>query len=122
MQTMQICFADTCTGAELLVLVLYIAAKEIELCINNKKTECMLLNHTGIVKSLNGNTIKQVENFSYLGSEISSTAKDVSSRIGKVWIALNILYTIWKSTANLRQKKNFFRATVETVLIYESVT
>ena len=38
----------------------------------------MLLNNKGIVKSLNGNTFKQLENFRYLGSEISSTAKDVS--------------------------------------------
>ena len=81
----------------------------------------MLLNYKGIVKSLNGNTLKQVENFRYLGSEISSTAKDLSSRIGKAWIALNTLYTIWKSIANLWLKMNFFRATVETVLLYRLV-
>ena len=67
----------------------------------------MLLNHKGIVKNRNGNTLKQVDNFRYLGSEISSTAKDVSLRIGKAWIALNTLYKIWKSTANLRLKRNF---------------
>ena len=48
----------------------------------------MLLNHKGIVQFVNVNTLKQVENFRYLDSEISSTAKDVSSRIGKAWIAL----------------------------------
>ena len=52
-----------------------------------------------------------------------STAKDVSSSIGmQAWIALNNLSTIWKSTANLRLNRNFFRATVETVLLYGSVT
>ena len=70
-------FKDTCADEEVLVQVLEITAKEIGLCINNKKTECMLRNHKGIVKSINSNTIKQVENSRYLGSEISSTAKYV---------------------------------------------
>ena len=60
----------------------------------------MLLNHKDIVKSLNSNTLKQVENVRYSGSEISSTAIYVSSRIGKAWIALNKLSTIWKSSYN----------------------
>ena len=41
--------ADTCTYAELLVQLLEIAAKEIGLCIDNKKTEFMFINHKGII-------------------------------------------------------------------------
>ena len=84
----------------------------------------MHLNHRCIVKSLIGNTLKQVENFRYLGSEISSTTKDVSSINGKAWIALNYhkLSTICKYTANLWLKNNFFRVTVKNILLYESVT
>ena len=110
----------TCADAELLVQVLEIAAKEIRLCINNKKTECMILNYTDIVKYLNGNTLK-LENFRNLGSKISLIAKYVSSKIGRAWIALNKLSTIWKSTANLWLKRNFFQATVETLLLYGSI-
>ena len=54
----------------------------------------MLINHKDIVKSLNANTFKQLEIFRYLVSQISSNVKDVSSNIGKDWIALSKLYTI----------------------------
>ena len=53
---------------------------------------------------------------------MSSTAKDVLSRIGKAWITLNKLYTFYKYTANLRLERNFFLTTVENVLLYGSVT
>ena len=58
-------FFDICADTELLVQILEIAAKEIGLYINNKKTEFIFLNHKDIVKSLNGNTLKEVENFRY---------------------------------------------------------
>ena len=115
-------FADTCSDAEILVQSLEISAQEIGLRLNEKKTEYMLFNCNGQIKSLNGKNLKQVESFKYLGSEIFSTEKDVKSRIGKAWGALNKLSSIWKSNAKKCLKRNFFRATVETVLLYSSTT
>ena len=46
----------------------------------------------------------------------------MSSRIGKAWIAVTKLSIICKSTVNVWLNRNFFRATVETVLLYGSVT
>ena len=66
----------------------------------------------GNIKSKNGNIIKQVENFKYLGSYIRSTENDIEIRIAKVWSALNSIHTIWKSTMCDNLKRSFFRATV----------
>lgn len=66
--------------------------------------------------------IKQVEDFKYLGSYIASTEHDVNIRLGKTWDALNELDKIWKSNLPDNLKRNFFRAAVETVLLYGSVS
>ena len=74
-------------------------ADDIGLEINSDKTEYMRLNpnsDNGNMKSKNGNIIKQVENFKYLGSVIGSTEKDIEIRIAKAWSALNSMLTIWK--------------------------
>ena len=78
----------------------------------------MCLNHiTHInIKSLAGHDIKYVEEFKYLSSYIGSTQHGVSIRIGSSWAALNSLKIIWKSNLSSKPKRNFFRATVETVL------
>ena len=82
-------------------------AKEIGLHINADKTEFICLNQDASegMKSLNGNVIKQVEDFKYLGSFIASTEHDIDIRLGKAWGALNQLNKIWKS--NLQLKSHF---------------
>ena len=62
--------------------------------------------------------LKNVNEFSYLGSNIASTEKDVVTRITKAWTALDILRMIWKSTLPDGMKRQFFRAVVELVLVY----
>ena len=48
----------------------------------------------GIGLYVNGTSLKEVDHFSYLGSDISSTEKDVMIRIAKAWSALDKLRTI----------------------------
>ena len=88
-------------------------SKDIGLCINVSKTEYMSLNQDSSVnmsmKSLN------VLDFKYLGSYIASTDNYVSIRIGKAWAVLNNLNKIWTSNLSMRLRRNFFRATVESV-------
>ena len=74
------------------------------------------------MKSLNGEAIKNVLDFKYLGSYIASTDNDVRIRIGKAWAVMNNLSKIWTSNLSLRLKRNFFRATVESVLVYGAIT
>ena len=49
-----------------------------------------------------------------------SCEKDIRIRIAKAWAALNKLDKIWKSKLNVTLKMQFFRATVEPVLLYGS--
>ena len=98
------------------------AARGIGLYINAKKTEFMAYNQDGQIKSVAGNNIKQVDNFVYLGSSIQTTEKDIQIRKAKAWSALNKLDVIWKSNMPSKLKRDFFKATVETVLLYGSTT
>ena len=87
-----------------------------------KKTEFMTNNMNGEIRTLNRTSLKRVNEFVYLGSNISSTERDVDIRIGKAWAALDKLKVIWKSNLPENLKRNFFRATVESVLIYRAST
>ena len=84
------------------------------------KTGFMCYNQDGAIEILNKTLLKKVDDFVYLGSNIASTEKDVLIRILKAWSALDRLRTIWKSTLPEQIKKGFFRAVVESVLLYGS--
>ena len=74
------------------------------------------------MKTLNGEKIKPVDDFKYLGSYIASTERDVHIRLGKAWGVLNELHKIWKSNLPDSIKRNFIRATVESFLVYGAIT
>ena len=74
------------------------------------------------MKSLNGDKIKQLEDFKYVISYIATTAQDVNIRLGKAWGAFNQLDKIWKSNLPDNLKSNFLQAAVESVLVYGSVS
>ena len=114
--------ANTIDEATILLHSLEASAKEIGLHINAKKTEFISLNTTGNITSLDGKDIKQVTEFTYLGSNIKSTDKDIKIRKGKAWSALNKLDPIWKSDLSNTMKRHFFTAVVESVLLYGSTT
>ena len=79
----------------------------------------MLYNQpVGDLVSLGENKLKQVDNFKYLGSWIQSREKDMNIRIGQAWIALNKMMKVLKSNLKNHVKVGFFRATVESVLLY----
>ena len=90
-------------------------ADDIGLKINSDKTEYMRLNPNsddGKMQRTNGNIIKQVENFKYLGSFIRSTENYIKIRISEAWSALNSMHTIWNSKMSDNLKSSFFRATL----------
>ena len=99
------------------------AACSIGLYVNADKTKFINYNNNNdTIKTLTGKDIKNVNEFVYLGSNIASTEKDVDTRLGKAWGALNGLGKIWKSDLSLDIKCIFFRAIVESVLIYGATT
>ena len=100
-------------------------SQKIGLKINTNKNEFMSMNqdkNTSKIKSLKDKNIKVDEDFKYLRRYIAPTEHDVIIRIAKAWAALNIMKTIWNSGLKEKLKKNFFRPTVESVLVYGSVT
>ena len=115
-------FSDSVTQAQLLLHQLEQAARDIGLHVNADKTEYMAYKQKGEIASLSGKILNRVEEFIYLGSNIASTEKDVNIRIGKAWTALTKLTQIWKSNLPDHMKRDFFQATVASVLMYGCTT
>ena len=86
--------ANTPAQAETLVHSLKRAAAGIGLHINADKTEYMCFNPKGDISTLNGSSLKLVDKFTYLGSSISSTKKDINTRLAKAWTAIDWLSVI----------------------------
>ena len=105
-------FADSSRNAEKLLNVLEESGKTVGLKVNIKKTQNMNINSNKTVKSIDGEVLKNVDNFIYLGSEIGSTDKEIKIRIAKSWAALDKLSSVWKSPLSITLKRNFFRAVV----------
>ena len=84
------------------------AARGIGHYINSDKTEFMSINENGVIFSSNSKLLKLVEQFSYLGSNISPTESDVNIHIGKAWSTIDRLSTIWNSDLTDQIKLEFF--------------
>ena len=70
----------------------------------------------------NGKPLEKVNDFEYLGSWVDNPAKDIKIRNAQAWSALRRLDNIWKSNLPRKLKINFFRATVENILLYGAET
>ena len=60
--------------------------------------------------------------FTYLGSSVSSTEKDIDKRLTKAWTAIDKLSVIWKSDLTDKMKLSFFQAAVISILLYGCTT
>ena len=88
--------ANTPDQAETLLHSLERAAANIGLYVNAHKTEYMCYYQTGDISTLEGTPLKLVDKFTYLGSSVESTEKDIETRLAKAWTAINRLSIIWK--------------------------
>ena len=109
--------ANTPNRAETLQHSLEWAAAGIGLHVNAHKMEYMCDNQTG-----DRTPLKLVDKFYYLGSSVSSTEKDIDTRLMKVWTAINMLSIIWKSDLTDKMKRSFFQASVVLILLYGCTT
>ena len=62
-------------------------------------------NQTGDITTLDGTPLKLVDKFTYLGSSVSSTEKDIDTRLTKAWTAID------------RMKRSFFQAAIVSILL-----
>ena len=85
---------NTPNQAETLLHSLERVAAGIGLHVNAHKTEYMCYNQTGDIITLDGTHLKLVDKFTYLGSSVSLTKKDIDTRLTKAWTAINRLSII----------------------------
>ena len=108
--------ANTPKQAETLLHSLEWAATGIGFHVNAHKTEYMCYNQTGDISTLAGTSLKLVDKFTDLGSSISSTEKDINTRLTKTKTAIDRLSIIWKSDLSDKMKRSFFQAVVVSIL------
>ena len=82
----------------------------------------MCLNQAGHISTLDVTSLKLVDKFTYLGSRVSSTEKDIDMRLTKAWAAIDKLSVIWKSDLTDKRKRSFFQAAVVSLLLYGCTT
>ena len=114
--------ANTPDQAETLLHSFERAAASIGLYVNAHKTEYMCYNQTGDISTQEGTPLKLVDKFTYLGSSVESTEKDIETRLMKAWTAINRLSIIWKSDLTDKMKRSFFQAAVTSILLYGCTT
>ena len=115
--------ANTPNQVETLLHSLKREAADIGLYVNAHKTEYMRNNQTGDISTLDGTPpLKLVNKFTYLGSSVASTEKDIDKRLTKAWTAINRLSIICKSDLTDKMKRSFFQAAVTSILLYGCTT
>ena len=114
--------ANTSNKAKTLLHSLERAAAGIGLHVNAHKTEFMCFNQKGDISTLDGTSLKLIDKFTYLGSSVSSTEKDIDTRQTKAWTAIDRLSIIWRSNLTDKMKRSFFQAVVVSILLYGCTT
>ena len=82
----------------------------------------MCINQRGDVSTLRGSFLKLVNQFTYLGSSVTSTKADSNTWLAKTWTAIDRLSVIWKSDLTDKIKHSFFQAAVVSILLYGCTT
>ena len=70
--------------------------------------------------SLNGNYLKQIGDFQYLGSWVNSCSKEITGCIAKVYNAVSKFSFVWKLKMKTNLKVQFYCALIETTLLHGS--
>ena len=82
----------------------------------------MCFNQTGNISILDGISLKLVDKFTYIGSSVSSTEKDIDTWLTKAWTAIDKLSIIWISDLTDKMKRSFFQAAAVSILLYGCTT
>ena len=114
--------ANAPNQAETLLHSLKQAAAGIGLHFNAHKTEYVCFYQTGDISTPDESSLKLVDKFTYQGSSVSSTEKDIDTRLPKAWPAIDKLSIIWKSDLIDKMKRSFFQAAAVSILLYGCTT
>ena len=99
-------------------------AERVGLHCNAKKTVFQAFNQERPVSitAKNGDKLKEVDDFKYLGGRTQSTSVDITVRKALAWSACHRLRKVWNSNLQKQIKKRLFLSTVESVLLYGAET
>ena len=97
--------------SETLLHCLERTAAGIGLHVNADKTEYISYNQSGDISTLNGSSLKLVDNFTYIVSSVSLNEKDINTPLAKVGTAIDSLSVIWKSYLTDRIKRYWLHFT-----------
>ena len=116
--------ATSISKAECLLQSVEAASNAVGLHLNEGKTKTLLINipATDSVKTTKGAELENVSEFKYLGAYVPDSFQDFRCRKAQAWTACNKLHKIWKSGLDRTTKIRFFRACVESILLYGSET
>ena len=112
--------ANTPNQAKILLYSLEQDARGIGL--NAHKSEYKYFNQIGHISTLDGTSLKLVDKFTYFGSSVSATEKDIDTQLTKAWTAIDKLSIIWKSDLTDKMKGSFFQAAFVSILLYGCTT
>ena len=98
------------------------AARGIDLYVTTNKMEFICFKQEGAISTLSDYPLKLIDQFTYLGSNISSTESDVNKHLVKVWTIIDRLTIIWKSGISNKIKQDFFQVVDVAILLYECIT
>ena len=101
--------SNTPAESESLLHSLEWAASGIGLHINADKTEYMYFNQRGDISTVNGSSLRLVDNFTYQGSSVSSTEKDINRGLATSWTTIDRQSVIWRSDLTVKFKRSFFK-------------
>ena len=90
------------------------------ICTSNRRNIYIYL--TGNISTLDGTSLKLVDKFTYLGSSVSSTEKDIDTWLTKAWTAIDRLSIIWRSDLTNKMKRSFFQEAVVSILLHGCTT
>ena len=68
----------------------------------------MHFNQRGDISTLNGDSLKLMDKFTYLGNRVSSTENDINTWLVKAWTAIDRLSVIWNTHLSNKVKRSFF--------------
>ena len=114
--------ADCVADAQTILAEIEKAAAQVGLYINTKKTNCMSFNQDNVVDVVgsDGEVVKSVDDYKYLGAWISSSKKDFNTRRARAWDIAHKLKPLWTSNMPRKTKVGVLTAAVESVLMYGS--
>ena len=112
--------SDTISQAQELLTRVEDAADTVGLHMNVSKTKVLAYNMKNAISLTTkcGSPLDQVQDFQYLGSWVDESEKDFNVRKALAWKACNKMHSLWKSNLSTNLKISFFRAAVESILLY----